>query len=483
MGGVVRFYLNSEFVTVDAPSITTTLLDHLRYDQGKTGTKEGCAEGDCGACTVVVGEWDGAHVKYRAVNSCILFLPALDGKEIITVEGLSQPDGALHPVQQALVDHNGAQCGFCTPGFVMSLYAHYLNNEPQTMGALNQALAGNLCRCTGYGPILSAGSAMHLYAEPQSAGVLDGAAAKLRALARPDMLALETSTKPPQRFFSPQSKAELCALLARYPDAVMLAGGTDIGLWVTKQHKTLETIVYLGAVKDLETIEETHSDIRIGAMARYSDVLPLLRANWPAFGALIERIGAVQVRNCGTLGGNIANGSPIGDTPPALIALGAEITLRSERGARRLALEDYFISYGHQARQAGEFMESITIPRPTPDQYFCCYKISKRFDQDISALCAAINVRLENGVITGARVAFGGMAGTPKRALACETALLGAPWHLDSMRAASTKLADDFEPISDLRASAAYRMRVAQNLLERAFIDSPDAALKPSGVR
>lgn len=489
MTGRVQFYLNRNLETVEAPAATLTLLDYLRYRRGKTGTKEGCAEGDCGACTVVVGTREKEQIVYRAVNSCILFLPVLDGKEVITVEGLDQADGTLHPVQQALVDHHGSQCGFCTPGFVMSLYAHYLNDGPCDAASLNFALAGNLCRCTGYGPILAAGAAMHSYAKPRNAGTMADTRAKLDALKRDEMLVLEElgpAGARPTRFLAPSTIKELCAVMARYPDATLLSGGTDVGLWLTKQHRTFETIVYLGQVGALNTIDETERELRIGAGVSYSDALSVLRTNWPEFAALIDRLGAVQVRNCGTLGGNIANGSPIGDTLPALIALGAEISLRSANAERRIPVEDFFLGYQRQDRQPGEFLETIFIPRPDARDYFRCYKISKRFEQDISALCAAFNLRRERGTIGEARIAFGGMAETPKRARACEARLRGRPWTIETVREAAAALAQDFAPISDLRASATYRMEAAQNLLIKAYIedkrDAPATRVFAAGV-
>lgn len=463
MSGRVHFTLNGAARILESPAPSRMLLDYLRYDEGLTGTKEGCAEGDCGACTVVLGEPRGGEMVYRAVNSCILFLPAIDGKEIVTVEGLAQPDGALHPVQQSLVDHHGSQCGFCTPGFVMSLFAHYVNGAPTDRRALDTTLAGNLCRCTGYGPIVAAGGAMGRYTAPERSG-LNGAKTPLRK----EMLAIET---PKERFFAPRSIAELRTVLNRFPDATLLAGGTDVGLWITKLHQSLPVVVFIGEIEDLSRIEETADAVKIGAGVRYTEALPLLSSYWPEFGDLLTRLGAVQVRNCGTLGGNIANGSPIGDTLPVLIALGAEIVLNGPNGRRTIFLEDYFLGYKKQDRKPGEFLEAILVPKPGPGFALRCYKISKRLDQDISAVCGAFNLSCDGGRVVSARIAFGGMAETPKRARACETALVGEPWTLDTARAGAAALAQDFTPISDMRASKAYRMKVAQNLVIKAFLD------------
>ncbi|MGH6962846.1 MAG: xanthine dehydrogenase small subunit, partial [Phenylobacterium sp.] len=442
---------------------TLTVLNLLRYDLRRTGTKEGCAEGDCGACTVVLGELEGGKVRFRAVNACILFAPMLDGRALFTVESLKR-DGALHPVQQAMVDHHGSQCGFCTPGFVMSLYAHMREGAPTDTATLKDALAGNLCRCTGYGPILAAGQAMG--DDPESAEALIAALTAIRPVD-----GLEVQHKG-RRFLAPRTLADFSAAVQQNPDATILAGGTDVGLWVTKQHRTLPTVISINEVTELRSIDDLGESIRIGAAVRYADAAGILGDLHNEFGELLRRLGGLQVRNLGTVCGNIANGSPIGDMPPALIAAGATLVLRRGVESRTIPLEDYFQAYGKQDRRPGEFVEAVIVPKIAKDRVFRVYKLSKRFDQDISAVCAGISIGVRDGRIAEARVAFGGMAATPKRAGACEAALAGKPWTEPVVRAAAQALAQDFQPITDMRASADYRLQAAKNLLLKAFLES-----------
>ncbi len=462
----VQFWLNGKAVTVHNPDPTQTLLGWLRRTRNLTGCKEGCAEGDCGACTVVTGDPEAqeGNSPWRAINACIAFLPTLDGKAVITVEGLMQ-NGQLHPVQQALVAHHGSQCGFCTPGFVMSLYAHYRNGGAVDDDTLNDVLAGNLCRCTGYAPIIRAAKAMADYPPVQE-----------YALPKPgsrEMLTLD-HTSPldgaRRRYFAPRTVDALAALCLQEKDAVLLAGGTDAGLWVTKQHKSLPVLVDVGRVEGFAAIERRKNGLHVGAGARYEDARAALASLHPLLGELVRRIGSQQVRNAGTIGGNIANGSPIGDMPPALMALGAQLILRKGGRRRRIPLENFFIAYGRQDRQDGEFVEAIFVPYPEPGTRFAVYKVSKRFDQDISALCGAFAVTVDRGAVTKARLAYGGMAATPKRAARAEAALLGQAWSEAALRRAMAALQEDFTPLSDMRASAAYRMACAQNLLYKFWL-------------
>jgi xanthine dehydrogenase small subunit len=439
-----RFILNGvpQDVT-EAP--TVTLLDWLRETRGLTGTKEGCNEGDCGACTVMVTDENGA----RALNACILFLPQLEGKAVRTVEGIAGPDGALHPVQQAMIDHHGSQCGFCTPGFVVSMAVAHLNGARD----FDNQLAGNLCRCTGYAPIIRAAEAA---ADAPVPDWMDDAGA-LEEVAGP---------VPP---YAPETADALAEWYAANPDGTLVAGATDVGLWVTKGLRDLAPVAFLNNCTGLKGITVTDDTIRIGAMTTLTDLLPVMAERHPSFAELIRRYGSVQVRNAATVGGNIANGSPIGDSPPALIALGATLHLRHGDARRDLPMEDFFLDYGRQDRAPGEFVEAVSVP-VQPDR-LRCYKISKRFDQDISALCGCFNLTVTDGIVTGARIAFGGMAGIPKRAAAVEAALLGKPWTLDTVTAALPRFAEDFTPLSDMRASSGYRLRTAQGLLMRYFHD------------
>jgi xanthine dehydrogenase small subunit len=461
----VRFLLDGETVEVRGDP-TRTVLDWLRYDARRTGTKEGCAEGDCGACTVIVSELDGGQVRRRAVNACIAFLPMLDGRALATVESL----GGRHPVQAAMVEHHGSQCGFCTPGIVMSLAAFHAAGGGDREAA-KDALAGNLCRCTGYGPILAAAET----AQATSA-VLDppGLTDALQAIRREDTLALaydDPVSGTTRRYFAPHTLEALAALALEHPDATLLAGATDVGLWVTKQHRKLAVVISLSEVEELNRIEETPQGLRIGAGVRYADALPALSALYPGMGEMLRRLGSTQVRNSGTVGGNIANGSPIGDTPPALIAAGATLVLRRGAETRTLPLEDYFLDYGKQDRRPGEFVEAVIAPRLAPGRVFKLYKLSKRHDQDITAVLAAVSLAVEGGRVTDARIAFGGMAGTPRRAPACEAALVGKPWSWATVEAAAAALEADFTPLSDMRASAGYRMAAARNLIRKVMAE------------
>ena len=465
----IRFIMDGEVVEITDIDPTQTVLNWLRYTARRTGTKEGCAEGDCGACTVVVGERRGEEIVYRAINACIVFLPMLDGKELITVESLVH-EGELHPVQRAMADCDGAQCGFCTPGFVMSLFAQHQAQDGALPDRVDDVIAGNLCRCTGYGPIREASvKAADLPGNGKVFGTPE-TLAKLKTIARDEMLSFDwfdPLAGVQKRYFAPRTVDELAEVAARHPDPVFLAGATDIGLWVTKHHQVLPTLISINDVAELKAMEEVDGYLEIGAGVRYSDAWDRLGAHHPDFGELVRRIGSVQVRNSGTIGGNIANGSPIGDTPPALIALEAELVLNHGGVRRTVNLEEFFIEYGKQDRAPGEFVEKVRVPLPQAGDVFRTYKISKRFDQDISAVCGAFLVRCEGDEIVSARIAYGGMAATPKRAPTCEAALIGQRWCVETFDAAAEALKQDYAPITDMRASKDYRMMAASNLVRR----------------
>jgi xanthine dehydrogenase small subunit len=466
MGGSIRYLLDGEVREASGADPTRTLLEHLRGDLRRTGTKEGCAEGDCGSCTVLVGGLDeSGEVSWRPVNACIQFLPMIDGKALVTVESLAR--GGPHPVQQAMVDHHASQCGYCTPGVVMAMYARCIG-ACGADGPLGEVFAGNLCRCTGYGPIIEAANACTAEPPPAVAEALAG-------IRREAMLALEFDDAiggVTRRWFAPRTLDELDVVAAAHPEAVFLAGATDVGLWVTKQRRALGDIIHLGEVADLARIEETPEGLTIGAGVRYADALAQLERLAPDVGAMVRRLGSMQVRASGTIGGNIANGSPIGDMPPALIAAGASLTLRRQGQRRTMPLEAYFLDYGRQDRAPGEYVESLFVPRPQAGAIFRVFKLSKRFDQDISAVCGAFSVELTGQSVSAARIAFGGMAATPRRAPACEAALVGQPWDAQTIEAAVAALGADFAPIDDLRASAAYRARAAGNLLRKVWLES-----------
>jgi xanthine dehydrogenase small subunit len=484
MRAEIRFLLGNELREIAAGDPTQTALDWLRLGQRLTGTKEGCAEGDCGACTIVVGELRHGRVRYEAVNACIRLLATLDGRHVLTVEHLKRADGTLHPVQQAMVDCHGSQCGFCTPGFVMSLYALWLNEDRPTVARIDDALAGNLCRCTGYQPIIEAAQRMYELGAPDDDARMadrEGIAAKIAALQDSETISFGGGVR---RFLAPATVDALAPLVIENPGATLLAGATDVGLWITKEMRVLDTVVYLGRIEALRTIEDHGTHLRIGAIVSHTQARAALAALHPQLGELLRRFAGEQIRNAGTVGGNIANGSPIGDLPPALIAMGATLVLRRGQARREIALEDYFLAYKKQDRAPGEFVEAVLVPKLGDGALFHVSKISKRFDEDISTLCGAFHLTLDaDGRIASARVAFGGMAATPKRALLTEAALTGHMWSEETVTAAGRALARDYQPITDLRASSKYRLMAAANLLLRFFVETtqPDTQARVAG--
>jgi xanthine dehydrogenase small subunit len=461
----IRFVLDGKVVEVNDVDPTRTVLQFLREDLRRTGTKEGCAEGDCGACTVVVAELDDDGVSMRAINSCIQFLPTLDGKELITVESLTD-DGELHPVQKAMVECHGSQCGFCTPGFVMSLFALYETNDDPTRRDIDDALAGNLCRCTGYRPIIDAAKRMGELKPKTKRRVNED---MLRALVRSDGL---TIIQGERSFHAPTSSDELADVLARNPEATMLAGGTDIGLWVTKQHRELTTVVYTGRVAELRALSVSDTHIEIGAAVTLSEAMDVIVEHYPGLDELFRRFASPPIRNAGTLGGNIANGSPIGDSMPALMVAGTTLVLRRGRSRREVALDDFYRDYQVNDLRPSEFVETIRMPLAGPGVVLSSHKLSKRFDQDISAVCNAYRLELDGENVASFRMACGGLAATIRRAGNCEAAINGKPWSEKTIAAGAQALAQDFEPITDMRASRDYRLKAAQNLLRRFYLET-----------
>ena len=494
MVNTLRFLLNGKRVELTEVDPHLSLLDFVRERRQLTGTKEGCAEGDCGACTVVIGELthDGAgrdRVALAPINACIRLLPTLDGKAVFTVESLKAKSGALHPTQQAMVDCHGSQCGFCTPGFVMSLFALFKNEAAPNRAQTCDAIAGNLCRCTGYRPILDAAQVMY-QAAPQCASsrieqwmftpaTADAAplpgeaelAATLRGLVRQDALHLRSDHGS---FIAPKTVADFSAAVLAHPTAWILGGGTDIGLWINKALRTNSTIIYTGEVAAFKLVADTSEGLHIGAAVPLESAFRAMNRLYPELAHVWTRFASMPIRASGTLGGNVANGSPIGDSMPALIAIGAQVVLRRGDVQRTIALEDLYLDYKKQSRSAGEWVEAIVVPhratQGTP--HIASYKNSRRNEQDISAVFAAFSIGIDNGVVTHCRIAYGGMAGTPKRGLHAENALLDQRWSETSVRAAMTALVEDYQPLSDMRASAAYRMQVAQNLLLRFWLET-----------
>ena len=482
----VRFLHQGEVVSLSDVGANETLLDYLRLRRRACGTKEGCAEGDCGACTVALGTLQDGALEYEPVNACICLLGMIDGKELVVVEDLAGQDGALHPVQDAMLRHHGSQCGFCTPGIVMSLFTLYHAGGDRDRQAVNDTLAGNLCRCTGYRPIVDA-ALEACSGVPGDAFAARSAGTAQRLAALDDGEDLFIGDESACFLAAPATVDALARLYARHPDATLVAGATDVGLWITKQMRELPKIVLLGRVADLAGVRETERGFHFGAGVTHARAECAMAAIDPDLAELYRRFGGKQVRAVGTIGGNIANGSPIGDTMPALIALGSTLHLRRVEATRSMPLEDFFIDYGRQDRAPGEFVSGIDVPRLGAGEVFRCYKISKRFDQDISAVLGAFRFTLEGGRLGQARVAYGGMAATPKRAAATEAALKGLG--LDDQRgweAACGALASDFRPIDDMRASARYRLETAQALLRKALHEAggeASAATRIVGLR
>jgi xanthine dehydrogenase small subunit len=468
----IRFIRRGQPVTLSQVPPTRTLLQVLREDLGCTGTKEGCNEGDCGACTVVVGEMDPllpGGVRYRAVNSCIKPAHAINGMALWTVEDIAGDDGSLHPAQEAIAQCHGSQCGFCTPGFVMSLFGMYQNRVCQgqtiTRDVAQQDLSGNLCRCTGYRPLLEAASAMDTLP-----------ATRLNESALVSSLELLQATRPPAAangsYLQPGSLPELLQLRSELPTAQIVAGCTDVGLWINKLHMDFAHLLDVTRVAELRQIRNDGTYLSIGAAVTLTDAFAALVADRPQLHTFATRFAGLPVRNAGTLGGNVANGSPIGDSMPLLIALGARVVLASVRGERELALEDLYTGYRKNVMAADEVLAFIRVPRPTSDEQARVYKISKRFDDDISAVCLALHLVIDSGQVVSASIGVGGVAATPVRARKTELALAGQAWTQDTVNKAAATLRSEFQPISDMRASSAYRTQVLGGLLQRFWLES-----------
>ena len=466
---MISFLHNRQIRTIESLDPNTSVLDYLRDHLFLKGTKEGCASGDCGACTVVAGELKGEHIRYQTLNACITPLVSMHGKQLITIEDLSDGE-TLHSAQNALVKQHGSQCGFCTPGIIMSMFTYHKNCiQPTREGILN-ALSGNLCRCTGYRPIIDA--TFEMFQENDEDAISRHEQESVRTLELlnqlPNDITLSCNGKG---YFAPRTSDELAGLCLQYPDARLLAGGTDLFLEVTQSLRDLDTIIDVSRVGELRTVVDAGKSLEIGASVTYSDCSELLVKHYADLRELLDRFGSLQIRNAGTLGGNIANASPVADMAAALIALSTELVLRCGDERRTIPLEDYFIRYNVTALKASEFIERIIIPKTRPGFHFRVYKISKRLDDDISTVCAAFHLRIDSTRIADTRVVFGGMADIPKRAIHCEQALLGAAWDERTINLARQALNEDFTPITDLRASADYRMGVSKNMLTRLFIE------------
>ena len=465
----LTFVHRGQLVTLSHVPPDRTLLELLREDLGLTGTKEGCGEGDCGACTVVLGDAVHGRVRYQAVNACIRLAHSLNGMALWTVQDLAQADGTLHPAQQALLQCHGSQCGFCTPGFAMSMFALYQNNvcqgRPVSRALAQEALSGNLCRCTGYRPILDAAQQM---------GSLPPVQVDEAELLQKLELAALASVSPEADwiYIAPTTQAELLAARAAYPQAQVVAGATDVGLWITKQHRQFAQVLDVTRAAELRRIEEDGAGLRIGAAVTLTDAFAALQRQWPQLQRFAARFAGLPVRNAGTLGGNVANGSPIGDSMPLLIALRAQVVLASMRGERTLALEDLYTGYRQTALAPDELLVRILVPRPAPEGLLRAYKVSKRWDDDISAVCLALHLDIADGVVRRASIGAGGVAATPARARETEALLTGQPWTEALAQRAGEALQAEFTPISDMRASGAYRRTVLASLMRRYWLES-----------
>lgn len=466
----LRFLRRGQVITLTHFLPHATILDWLRLEDRATGTKEGCAEGDCGACTIVLARLRDGALVYEPVNACIALLGSLDGTELITVEDLADA-GQLHPVQEAMVRHHGSQCGFCTPGIVMSLFAlHHAQHTVIDRATIDEALAGNLCRCTGYKPIIAA--AEEACAQPIADQFARRASETIAALAALNSGRSLFIGDENQFFAAPHTSAELASLLQTYPDAQLVAGATDVGLWITKGLRTFDRVIATRQVADLQILEAHEDELRIGAAVSLERVAEALGTFDPDLASLMQRFGSRQIRASGTIGGNIGNGSPIGDLAPCLIALGATLELRRGDQLRLIPLEDFFLAYRKQDRAVDEFITRILVPRPGPQDLIRVTKISKRRDEDISTLLLAVRLIVDEGVIAEARLAFGGMAGIPCRAPAAEAVLRGGVLADGTLwRRSAAALSEDLQPLSDWRASADYRMQVAQNALVKALAE------------
>ena len=464
---VVKFIHNNKIMEVQNIDPNETLLNYIREKLNKTGTKEGCAEGGCGACTVVLGYLKNNKIFYQSVNACIVFLPTIHGKQLILVEDLVGKDGSLHPVQKSMVNFHGSQCGFCTPGFVMSLFSMYKNFPSFNKKIIKNSIAGNLCRCTGYQPIINAAKSLNNKNKVDQFYQTKNETIKLLKIINKKNNSL-TINRIDKKYFAPQTINELKILLKKYPKSKILSGGTDLSLIVTKERKTINSIIYINSIKELNYIKKNKKYIEIGATTPLIEFESEIIKHYPDFKDILERYGSVQIRNVATIAGNIATASPIGDTLPLLLALNAKIVISNSKNDKILYLKDFFINYRKTKLKNGQFIKLIKIPL-LQNNIFKAYKISKRIDDDISAVCASFNLNIKNNIIVSISIAYGGMAAIPKKALQCEKSLLNKDLSEKNINIAQKFLEKDFNPIDDMRASSQYRMKIAKNLLFKCF--------------
>jgi len=464
---IIKFVNSERIIEIHNPDPNETLLNFIRTKLKKTGTKEGCAEGGCGACTVVLGELKNNNINYTTVNSCITFLPTLSGKQLILVEDLISKDNSLHPVQEAMVKYHGSQCGFCTPGFVMSLFSMFKNYTKLKKDVIKDSISGNLCRCTGYQPIIKAAKSLsaknkidHFYKNKKKT------ISQLKKI-KNQSIAIYNRGK---RYFAPRYISEFKKILKKNTDSYLLSGGTDLSLLVTKDRKDINSIIYMNSIKELNYIKNNKEFIEVGATTPLIEFEIYIKKYYPDFNKILRRYGSTQIRNVATIAGNIATASPIGDNLPLLLALDSKVVLQGIKKNKILPINDFFISYRKTKLKPGQFIHSIRIPI-FDNNIFKAYKISKRFDDDISSVCAAFNLTIEKKKIKNVRIAYGGMSAIPKRAIYCEKILLNSSITKETIEKAKSALEKDFIPIGDMRASRNYRNVVAKNLLEKCFLE------------
>tara|TARA_B100000315_G_scaffold103502_1_gene94850 strand:+ start:334 stop:1770 length:1437 start_codon:yes stop_codon:yes gene_type:complete len=470
ISNTVKFILGDKIYEINNPDPNETILNYIRLKLKKTGTKEGCAEGGCGACTVVLGELKGSNIIYKAINSCIAFVPTLAGKQLLVVEDLVSKNGDLHPVQNAMVKYHGSQCGFCTPGFVMSLFAMYKNYSSYSNEKIKDSISGNLCRCTGYRPIIDAAKSLNNNSKLDQFNKNRKKIISLLKKIKPKNIEINYVNK---KYFAPRTIKELKKIIKKYPNSNFLSGGTDLSLKITKEKKDIENIIYLSSIDELDFIKNSDNYIEIGATTSLIKFEKFIRKYYPDFNSILKRYGSIQIRNVGTIAGNISTASPIGDTLPLLLSLDAKVILQSINKKTILSLKDFFISYRKTKLKKGQFIYSVRIPIYKKN-IFKAYKISKRVDDDISSVCASFNLEIANKRIKNIKIAFGGMAEIPKRAFNCEKILINSNLSEDIFEKAKNILEKDFSPINDMRASKKYRMEVAKNLLMKCFLEIKD---------
>ena len=463
---IVKFIYRNKIVEINNPDPNETILNYVRTKLKKTGTKEGCAEGGCGACTVVLGELKKNNINYKAINSCIAFVPSLEGKQLILVEDLISKD-ELHPVQKAMVNYHGSQCGFCTPGFVMSLFAMYKSYSSYKENIIKDSIQGNLCRCTGYKPIIDAAKSLNKKNKSDHFSRNKKIIITLLKKIKQRSITIYSNNK---KYFAPTTVYELKKILKQHPNSKLLSGGTDVSLIVTKERKDLDSLIYINSIDELNYIKKNNNYIEVGATTPLINFESIIKRYFPDFAQILKRYGSVQIRNVCTIAGNIATASPIGDTLPLLLSLDSQIIIKDKSKTKILPLNGFFINYRKTKLKKGQFIHSIRIPL-LPKNIFKAYKISKRIDDDISSICASFNIELKNNKIKKIKIAYGGMANIPQRAISCEKILLNSSMSDNIISKAKKSLEKDFKPITDARASKKYRMEVAKNLLEKCFLE------------